>query len=79
MAHWTTTERRKLFDVHKTGCPTRAEIVEMFPRHTLASILRTIHALRIKRNARVIRRLRIAHEYFSKRESESRSAKADSR
>ena len=74
MAHWTNLERRRLIEVHKGDHPSVAELTEMFPRHTISSILTTISDLGIRRNSRRIQWLRLCHEYFAKREAEMRAS-----
>lgn len=75
MARWTNLECRKLIQVHNNAVyPTRAELAEMFPRHTVKSILVTANNLGIKRKAQRIHWLRVAHLHFAKREAESRSS-----
>jgi hypothetical protein len=68
---WTTGELRKLAAVHEQRQPSLAELTEMFPRHPPMSIITTAqHRGHRNANTNFIRWMRIAHEYFAKRESE---------
>lgn len=69
MAHWTTPELRKLAAMHLKGYPSRAELAAAFPRHPVNSIRSTIHRLGIRRRYSQNAWLRLAHEYFARREA----------
>jgi len=72
-SHWTTSEQRKLIEMHTRGFPTREELAAAFPRHPPYSILATAKRLGDRRNVYQLNWLRIAHQHFARREAEMRA------
>jgi hypothetical protein len=71
--HWTTSERRKLIEMHRVGYPTSAQLREALPRHSVKSILSMVRHFGIRRNRSQINWLRFAHQHYANREEEHRA------
>jgi hypothetical protein len=70
MNNWTTTEIHQLRAAYEAGAIVK-EIFAMFPRHPPKSVKSTLYQLDVARRCKRLRWLRLAHEYFARREAGS--------
>lgn len=75
-AHWTNHEIRRLREMHAEAPPILEALRAAFPRHPADSIRSTAQTLGLRRRKannvpvdRIHYWLRVAHEYFARRES----------
>jgi hypothetical protein len=64
-AHWTTTEIRKLKEVHEYRVPSFEELSVIFPRHSIEGIRQTAMAHKLRRKQRDW--MKIAKQYSIER------------
>lgn len=70
MSHWTTLELRRLDEAYQEHRASGQELVKMFPRHSIGSILRVASRRGLCKRHLHRNWLMIAHLYFARREAE---------